>query len=207
MERMTAWVRWFFPVTFLVTLSLIAWVILRPAAAGRITPLGSLILILVTLIYAWFSFFLVQEMRAGNQINAQTIAEMQEGRRQAATPLVRAEGVMSSGSSHFFRVSNVGNSPAINLVVALQRLPTPPGTTPAMPVLHTIALLVAGGEFQVEADFSPYALSSVDRYGVVATYANVLGEDFEAVTEFPRSRPSVLPGPASDYRFKRSPAR
>lgn len=204
---MTAWVRWFFRPVFGVIVVLIAWVILRPTAAATINALGSLILGLVTLTYAWFNYSLVQEMREGNRINAQTIAEMQEGRRQAATPLVRAEGVTSSGTSHFFRLSNVGNSPAINLVISLQALPEAAGTTRAERVLGRGPVLVPGGEFQVEADFSPYAVSSVDSYGVVATYANVLGENFEAVTEFPRSRPSVLPGPDSDFRFTRSPSR
>lgn len=205
---MTRLVRWFFLGVFGVTLALIILVLLRPATKDLIAPLGSLILVLVTLTYAWFSFSVVQEMRAGNLINTRTIEEMQEARRQAATPLVRAEGVMSSGgSTQFFRVSNVGNSPAINLVIGLQALPAQPGTTPAMPILGRSALLVAGDGFQIETDFSPYVLSQVERYGIVATYQNVLGETFEALTEFPRLRPSVLPGPASDYRFTRVPSR
>ena len=198
-------VRWFFPSVMAVTLVLILLVLVRPAARDLIDPLGSLILVLVTLTYAWFSYFVVQEMQAGNRINMQTIEEMREQRKQAATPMIRAEFGMSSGpATHFFKVSNVGNSPAINLEILLRPLPARPGVTEAMPVFRRVALLPLGGEFQVEADLGSFVDSHVESYGIVATYSNVLGEDLEDVTEFPRGRPGVLPGSPTEFRPARS---
>jgi len=121
-----------------------------------------MLLVIATLIYAWLTYSLVQqagnsaaEMHRANEISQQMITEMRESRRQAATPVVRATRVSGNADAYFFRLTNVGTIPALNVVVVIGSEPSGEGTQ-AMPVLGKTGLMAPGQEMQVEARLWPY---------------------------------------------------
>lgn len=206
---MLDWLRqrmgWYFGGLLAIVLVLLLLVALRGDIALRVAPVGNMLLVIATLIYAWLTYSLVQqagrsaaEMRRGNEISQQMIAEMRESRKQAATPIVRATRVSGNADAYFFRLMNVGTSPALNVVVVVRSEPAGEGTQ-AMPVLGRMALMASGQEMQVEARLWPYTApylrgyTGPGSYHIIATYENPFGEHLESTTVFPMGEGDRLP--------------
>lgn len=164
----------------------------NPRLGARVNSLGSLILILVTLVYAWLTQSIAtqaaasaQAMREGNELSREMIREMRETRKQAVTPHVRIVG--HGGNMDFYRVriKNIGNAPAIDVEVSLRDQPRNHAV-----ILYSTGLL-APSDPAVEFDMvlRQYA-SRVDlpQYEMVARYRNTLGESFETHSVFSKDR-------------------
>lgn len=193
-----------------MALALLVRVSIQPETGQSIAHIGTLLLVIAALIYAWLTLSLVrttagtvEAMRKGNEISLDMIREMRETRRQAATPLLRAEFVQRSGDAYTFKLTNEGNSPALNIIVSIGAAPGKPGPEQVAPVFFQSPLMSPRDVAQFEAALMKHAWTSgLEEYHVAATYQNVLGESIESITVFSKG-PDHLPSRAIRHILNR----
>ncbi len=204
---------YFYGVLFLVSVVLIVFAVFNPKLSGRVTAFGNLLLVAATIIYVWINHALLGQqaqalaaVQEANSISRQTIEEMRQDRRLAATPVIRAETVGAGGNADgwFFRLKNVGNSLGLNVVVTIAGAPHEGGTQ-ANPVIASRALVAPGDEFQAEARLLAYAMNPAYRtYEVIVSCENILGETIETTTPFPKRVGDALPGEPANTQIRRT---
>lgn len=180
----------------------------NPRLETRVSALGNLLLVLVTLVYAWLTQSIASEstasaqaMREGNDLSRQMIEEMREARKQAVTPHVRIVGHGGNMDAYRFRAGNIGNAPATDVEILLQDPPRNHAVT-----LHRIGLL-APSDPAVEFDMVLRDYSSradLPEYEIVVRYRNTLGESFETRSVFSKDRDGFPSARELAHSFSRS---